>query len=164
MENASKALIMAGGILIAIMVISLGVYIFSKFGDFAKNQETQVFEKNVTEFNAQFTKFEGAEDITAQDVVTVINIARNNNKMYNLEDSEGHKEGNYYVNATVTVNGKTYNQNQNYQKESPYKNNLNTFLKDNSFDNAGNLILYKCNIKDYDDITGRVCSIEFSKK
>lgn len=32
MENASKALIMAASVLIAIMVLSLGVYLFSIFG------------------------------------------------------------------------------------------------------------------------------------
>ena len=33
MENASKALIIAGSILIAIIIISLGVLVFNKFGD-----------------------------------------------------------------------------------------------------------------------------------
>ena len=36
MENASKALIMAGSILIAILIISLGIVIFNRFGDNAK--------------------------------------------------------------------------------------------------------------------------------
>ena len=32
MENASKALIMAGGMLIGIIILSIGVYLFSVFG------------------------------------------------------------------------------------------------------------------------------------
>jgi len=160
MENASKALIMAGGILIAIMVISLGVYIFSKFGDFAKNQETQVFEKNVTEFNAQFTKFEGAEDITAQDVVTVINLAKNNNKRYNLTS---HETGNYYVEVEVTVGGIHIN-------EKSDSNKLNELLKNNSYKsvmvdgvNTIKLEQYECKKIKYDEITGRVYRIDFKK-
>ena len=32
MENASKALIMAGGVLIGVLIISLAVYLFVSFG------------------------------------------------------------------------------------------------------------------------------------
>ena len=35
MENASKALIIAGGMLIAIMVASLFVYLFTTYGNYA---------------------------------------------------------------------------------------------------------------------------------
>ena len=40
MENASKALIIAGSILIAIMIISLGIYIFKQYSSFAKKMQT----------------------------------------------------------------------------------------------------------------------------
>ncbi len=38
MENASKALIMAGAILIAIMIISLGILVFSRMSSSAKKR------------------------------------------------------------------------------------------------------------------------------
>ena len=42
MENASKALIMAGGILIAIMVASLFVYLFTTYGSQAKDMYDRI--------------------------------------------------------------------------------------------------------------------------
>ena len=37
MENASKALIMAGAILVAILIVSLGVLIFNNFSKYFSN-------------------------------------------------------------------------------------------------------------------------------
>ena len=60
MENASKALIIAGAILISIMVISLGVYIFNKTGGTAKNSvETRMGEQEIQAFNSRITPYLG---------------------------------------------------------------------------------------------------------
>lgn len=37
MENASRALLMAATVLISVMVISLGTYLFATFGSYSKN-------------------------------------------------------------------------------------------------------------------------------
>ena len=60
MENASKALIIAGAILVAIMIVSLGVYIFNKFGGAAKeNATTRMNEQEIGSFNSRITPYLG---------------------------------------------------------------------------------------------------------
>ena len=54
MDNASKALIIAGGMLIAIMVASLFVYLFTTYGNYAENMYDRINQKQIT--NIQNTK------------------------------------------------------------------------------------------------------------
>ena len=57
MENASKALIIAGAILLSILLISLGIMIFNTAQDTTKNSgKTQA---QVSAFNNKFSKYEG---------------------------------------------------------------------------------------------------------
>lgn len=76
MENASKALIIAGGILISMLVISIGVYLFANYGNaslsYDKNMETIEIQK----FNGNFTKFEGRNNITIHEIITLANFAK----------------------------------------------------------------------------------------
>ena len=58
MENASKALILAGSVLVAIMVISLGVVIFRNMSGAAKEQ-ANLDEQVITTFNADITPYLG---------------------------------------------------------------------------------------------------------
>ena len=58
MENASKALIIAGSILIAIMIISLGVLVFNKFGGTAKDM-ANMDEQEIKAFNNKLTPYMG---------------------------------------------------------------------------------------------------------
>ena len=62
MENASKALIMAGGMLIAIMVASLFVYLFTSYGKYADDMYDKINRRQQTEANNEYTKYEGAKD------------------------------------------------------------------------------------------------------
>lgn len=59
MENASKALIIAGAILLAILIISLGIMIFSQAQDTINNSGMSKAE--IQSFNSQFTKYEGTQ-------------------------------------------------------------------------------------------------------
>ena len=57
MENASKALIIAGAILLAILIISLGILIYNQASSVVNdNAMSQVELQN---FNQQFTQYEG---------------------------------------------------------------------------------------------------------
>ena len=59
MENASKALIIAGAILLAILLISLGIFIFSQAQDTVNN--SGMSQAEVTAFNNKFLKYEGIQ-------------------------------------------------------------------------------------------------------
>ena len=66
MENASKALIIAGAILISILLISVGVLIMNSTGDTQKSVEDQSKAIAIRTFNAQFTPYEGSDQSASQ--------------------------------------------------------------------------------------------------
>ena len=72
MENVTKALIMAAGILVFVMLLSL-IMIFwrSLSGYYAEQHNTQVIEQD-TKFNAQFDNYSG-ETIRGNELISVIN-------------------------------------------------------------------------------------------
>lgn len=59
MENASKALLFAAGILIAIILISVAVYIVSMSQEATKGVGSTMSEMQLMQFNQKFTTYEG---------------------------------------------------------------------------------------------------------
>lgn len=89
MENASKALLMAAGVLIGMLVISLAVYLFISFGSTSAEIHKQNEEQQIAQFNSQFVSYE-EKKCTIYDVVTVANLATENNIYYELnQPTEG---------------------------------------------------------------------------
>ena len=76
MENASKALLISGGILIAMLVISIGVYLFANSADLGSSYEQTMQATEIQKFNVNFTKFEGRKDITIHEIITLANFAK----------------------------------------------------------------------------------------
>ena len=72
MENASKALIMAGAILIEIMIISLGILIFSNMSNSAK-QAANMDEQEIANFNSKITPYVG-DNISGSQVNALIQL------------------------------------------------------------------------------------------
>ena len=63
MENASKALIIAGAILLAILIISLGILIYNQAAGIVNSNSMSDVE--ITQFNAQFTQYQGTQSGTS---------------------------------------------------------------------------------------------------
>lgn len=76
MENASKALIIAGSILVSILIIGLGVFIYQK----AAGTVTKA-DLSSTEAQAQNQKFESyfGKNISSADVKQLLSLIRSNN-------------------------------------------------------------------------------------
>ena len=79
MENASKALLIAGSILMFILLSTFAAYIFTK----TKNHTTEIYglmsATKVNEFNQKFIKYEDKK-LKIQDVVSIINLANDCNR------------------------------------------------------------------------------------
>ncbi len=101
MENASKALIIAGSILVSILVISLGVVIFRNMSANV-NQQSRLTEQEISNFNSRFTKYLG-ENVIGYDVNALLQIVRQVNMQedivgdaeikINLKDTTSTKSG-----------------------------------------------------------------------
>ncbi len=82
MENASKALVMAAGVLIGLLILSLAVYLFASFAGTSAELHRENAQKQVDQFNSQFTSLVGKEGITIYDVVSIANLATETNIYY----------------------------------------------------------------------------------
>ena len=82
MENASKALLMAAKVFIGVMLLILMIFLYITMSSWGRNVQSNIDIKEISEFNAQFTVYDGRSDLTAQDVVSIINLAKNYNEKY----------------------------------------------------------------------------------
>ena len=104
MENASKALLMAGGVLLGVLILSLAVFLFTNFGGTSSRIHDNIEENQTAQFNSQFTKYVGNENVTIHDVVTMANLATENNKYYEFPKRGNMPSGDdYYI--TVLLDG-----------------------------------------------------------
>lgn len=156
MEDAVKALLIAAGIFIGLMIISLGIVLFSSLSQYVDSTQKMIDENALQKFNQQFTKYINCENIpnaepsftlTIQDIVTVANLAYENNKNYELTSQDGY---NYYV--TVKIGDKQ-------EIQESIKDTTAQLLKENSTKK------YKCT---YENVrinpnTGRVYEVIFQE-
>ena len=86
MENASKALIIAGAILIALLIISLGIFTFNKMSDSAK-KIANLDKEEIQAFNSKLTPYTG-ENISGSQVNSLIQyVISVNNTAVSTEDT-----------------------------------------------------------------------------
>lgn len=87
MENATKALTMAGGVLIAIMVISALVYAFSTYQVIPSAQDEANAVRQLSLFNQQYESY-ARDALYGTDLVSLLNKAVDNNERYNAGSDE----------------------------------------------------------------------------
>lgn len=101
MENAAKALLIAGGVLIAVLLLSLFAYLNQKMASSTANIYDMLNEHEIAEFNQQFLNYEN-RILTVQDVATLINLAKENDKTQKFPTKINVVIGtrNYYKNSS----------------------------------------------------------------
>ena len=153
MENASKALLMAAGVLMGVVILSLAAYLFVTFSSFADDVKSEIANNQLNKFNSQFLAYEQREDLTVYDILTAVNLAENNNKYYQLEPGDTN-----YI--TVKVDNSVVNSTDIEKKIKPESLEKEGEMKE---DNLGGKSLknYRCNVL-LSDITGRVNAVNFS--
>lgn len=121
MENASKALIIAGAILLAILLISLGIMIFGQAQDTVNN--SGMSQAQISSFNNKFIKYEGER--TGSVVKTLINEILSSNADPSLPDVT------FKVNDTAATDtsdidtSKKYTIKIEYNTSTGYVSNIN---------------------------------------
>ena len=129
MENASKALIIAGGVLIVILVLTLFAYINTKMGSGTSNLYSKLEDRNITEFNQKFLNYDENNHLRIQEVVSLINMAKNAN-----------------INNNIGAHVDVLVDNASYLDKTT--DELNTLLKDKADET------YTCNVT----VTGKIVS------
>ena len=147
MENATKAMLIAAGVLIGVMIISLGVALFAELDTYVQSSQEQIRFNEQNSFNAQFTKYI-RDDLTIQDIITAANLANQNNTNYNATVDERGEQGSFYV--AVYLVGTAI--------ESDIQDRTVGLLTDNNK-------TYKCEETDvkFSEKTGRIYEIHFKE-
>ena len=91
MENASKALIIAGAILLAILIIGLGIFIYRQVANTVS--DTGMDQLAIQQFNGQFENYI-KDNVSGATVKSLIQLVKTNNA---VEDSS----------KTITLNYET---------------------------------------------------------
>ncbi len=87
MENASKALIIAGGMLLAMMLLAMIVYVGSSMGDMAESQDRKIATEQLKEFNETYLAYNKTR-MYGTDVITVVNKTVDYNKRLGTDEEE----------------------------------------------------------------------------
>lgn len=186
MENASNALIMAAGVLIGVLILSLAGYLIYIFGNYNAEVNLKNEENLLNEFNVQFTKYYGntrnvyinengekvVEDevdgdeknqilCSAHDIISLANLAKQNNIDYNYDIDDENLKGNeseYYIQIDVLYKASNI--------ETYNKDKANEFIKYNSMKEVNGKqvpIYFVCTECDISKITGRVYHMKFKE-
>ena len=79
MENASKALFIAGGVLLGILFATFVVYTATQMRETVGKYKEDINRESIVEFNQQYQKY-SQRKLTYQDIASLINQANNDNK------------------------------------------------------------------------------------
>ena len=151
MENASKALLIAGAVLIAILVVSLIIYLAISGGNFLISN-TNNDSSEIKVFNSKFMKYEG-NSVSGTDVKQL------------LKDVNAVKQN---TGENISLTGKTTSNeiknNENYKVTLSYSDdtvkkhtNIINELIQNNRENK-----YTCSISFYEN--GKVSDVKFTKQ
>lgn len=77
MENASKALLIAGALLIAILLITIGIAIYNSAGGILNQGRTALTGQELMMFNQKFTAYEGI--ISGTSLRALVDVVNSNN-------------------------------------------------------------------------------------
>ena len=122
MENASKALIIAGAILLAILLISLGIMVYNQASGVVDS--TAMDEVAVQSFNKKFTQYEGKR-VRGTQVNALLETIVANNLSNSGDDSKQ---------VAVTVNALDWSDTNNKPKEAKITSLSSKALTGKSYD------------------------------
>lgn len=144
MENASKALIIAGAILVSILIIGLGMTLYNNAS--GTLERVNIDQTAVKQFNAGFTDLEGQRNIKGTNVKALIRDVIAHNLKYKDDFS-------LWINV-IDTNGV---ENTNRADESIDVNDYNESIRQIFTSiRSGTVYTLLCG---YDDATGYVCSL-----
>lgn len=121
MENASKALMIAGGVLIALIIITMFILMFSRLSNIQEEQEEQTKIEQIVAFNEQFEAY-NKKVLYGTDVITVMNKAIQNNINMNATNIENRRYINIKLKLKDTIQTTIIRENMGTGKTEDFNN------------------------------------------
>jgi len=142
MENASKALLIAAGMFLALLILSMLIYMSNSINGIAKKKNEKKAAEQLTEFNAKYEAYNKML-MYGTDVVTIINKAKEDGITIALD-------GVVMIDSKATL--------------EDVRTNIKNAKLDPNDDNYEGLKIYECILIKYDGVTGKVNYMEFKKR
>lgn len=139
MENSSKALIIAGEILIAIIVLSILASVIVSFGRYSSDTHKQIADQETYQFNSNFLSYSGRVNITAQEIATIINFAKKENDKNDLS-RKNNENSEMYID--ILIDDKSFFKNMTTDNE--YNDNVNFSNHVSKFIETNNTTYFRC--------------------
>ena len=142
MENASKALLIAGGILILIILVRLVLLVKGNISNYYASEEELKMTEDKTKFNEQFTRY-NRNDVAGYELISLSNKIIDYNERLSSETSEGNDvKANPVKISIILWKG---NQNDDAKNKLSYDGNFylldeskNKLIEENSYLNKNN--------------------------
>ena len=143
MENATRALFLAAGVLIGILILTLGVYLYNSLSSYKDDVDKQMEANALNQFNTQFMQYVNVEQdggpqlfkITMQDIVTVASLAYENNQQYGLTYADA-GESSYYVKVNIENYKYKEGNTEKSKKIEGVEQYINNFTDSNAYNSA----------------------------
>ena len=161
MENASKALVIAGGILIALMILASFMFLFNQMSENANLQDEQQKAEEIVEFNSPYEVYQ-RNLLRGYDIVTVSNKANDYNINYRNKTEE--TDINQEIHIYVTFKLDDW---EEFRKNTSY--DLTAYFKDLRKNNKEKFDIFeekyfKCTKMEYNNITGKIKALYFEEQ
>lgn len=182
MENASKALYIAGGVLISILILSALVMMWGNTSTMFNSQEKVKASEQVQAFNTEYESF-NKKLLRGTEVISVINRVENNNRTYAngkipltraIKQNEMEDPG-YYMNVEfemkeaiiyTKLNGKGKPTNKEFEVGKTYS--MNDFFENIKNDSDAftdfKRRIFDCTETKYNSKTGRINYMKFVER
>lgn len=152
MENATKALIIAGGMLIAMLIVGLLVWGFGQIRSLQQEQTDQETIQEIIDFNERFEAY-NRTTVRGYQMISLANLVYDTNSRYTETDG--------YNPVTITVDG--------LSSEDATDEDLVTYIQtyydsmNSDQKNALKQLVFECTDVEYDPQNSRVLSMSFRR-
>lgn len=164
MENAAKALGIAGGILLSIIIIAMIVYVFTSASSVQSELDASTLTEQIRQYNAQYEAYD-KKVMRGIDIITITNKAINNNKL----------NSGYPIEIIVKINSdSTWNEGVTvfdnvpkgeYNFTKTHNSLYNNLIKSNGYDVSvfKEYRFFECTKVYYNNLDGRVSKMTFNE-
>lgn len=135
MENASKALVMAGSMLIALMILGALILLFSNLSNYQNKNDSSKKTSQIAEFNDEYNPYI-KDNLTLMELKSVYNKILSNNE----------KNSDYQIETNI---------------ETIYPNIIRDFKEIEKKEKQNKS--FKCSGVEYKNLEGRISKIDFEE-
>lgn len=166
MENAAKALIMAGSILIAVLIIGVLVYMWASSSQMLKQNEKTQLAQQITTFNNEYEGY-NRKLLRGTDVISAMNKAESNNKKYAQLGEENYNISVEFKMAEKVVykkDGGTASVTFNIDKKYGMNDYINEIRSNSDAFTDFKRRIFDCKAVKYNNKTGRINYLLFEER